>query len=213
MTDLAAKARELLAGELEVEGKADVARVVRDSDSLEKFADLRAVIRAIEKALATPAPAKTYEDWQPIETAPKDGKTEVDLWVHYTVEATKFRSQRRVVNCKWWPKGWFDQGGMPLEWSEEDEEDGHIDSFATHWRPLPAPPGLPSPPALEAAGEGMGKPLSVGTRVVCLDGGDEGTIIDVVYAVEMGESGSQDVLETNAANLRALLLPEQEDRG
>lgn len=67
--------------------------------------------------------------WQPIETAPRDG-TNIDLWVK-----TKDCFECRLPNCffctetgAWYVKGDFGEyepldGGMP-----------------THWMPLPAPP-------------------------------------------------------------------------
>jgi hypothetical protein len=57
--------------------------------------------------------------WQPIETAPKDGR---DVLVCYAV-----RDGQRVVCGRWlrWQKRWItDIGFVP----------------ATHWMPLPAPP-------------------------------------------------------------------------
>ena len=66
-------------------------------------------------------------NWQPIETAPKDG-TLVDL----------FTTRGRVPDCKWdkggkcwveWSLGIFDR----MEWCE-------VGSMATHWMPPPPPP-------------------------------------------------------------------------
>jgi hypothetical protein len=60
-------------------------------------------------------------NWQPIETAPKDG-TEVDLWVP---------DDGRFTNC------WF-MDGIWLQ-----TEDGNTYSTGgapTHWMPLPQPP-------------------------------------------------------------------------
>lgn len=66
-------------------------------------------------------------DWQPIETAPKDG-TRVDLWV----------TDRRVADS-WWSlshNGWIDpQGGW-------DGEYDRLEGEPSHWMPPPPPPGF-----------------------------------------------------------------------
>lgn len=67
-------------------------------------------------------------EWQPIETAPKDG-TEIDLW-------TADGSWGRIPDCKWRGKGedacWYTRGDRG--W---DPVGGFV---LTHWMPLPAPP-------------------------------------------------------------------------
>jgi hypothetical protein len=80
-------------------------------------------------------------DWQPIETAPKDGTT-IDLWVvGYSDEPG------RIVNASYYSDGW---------WYRDDDLESHpIDRLepwmtfhgkpapaVTHWMPLPPPPGL-----------------------------------------------------------------------
>ena len=79
-------------------------------------------------------------DWQPIETAPRDG-TVIDLWV----------GGARFADCRWgkpdhccgeagqycdseWhgqPEGW-----VVTDWNEVL----CVDDDPTHWMPLPAPP-------------------------------------------------------------------------
>ena len=62
-------------------------------------------------------------EWQPIETAPKDGRR-VDLWL----SSPDGVEQWRETNC-WWSdvyKLWFNLRGR---WD-----------CATHWMPLPEPP-------------------------------------------------------------------------
>lgn len=57
------------------------------------------------------------DDWQPIETAPKDGEI-VDLW---------HRVYGRITDT-WWDDG----GWVPAaDWQSD----------ITHWKPLPEPPG------------------------------------------------------------------------
>jgi hypothetical protein len=64
-------------------------------------------------------------DWQPIETAPKDG-TKILAWEFddYTIV--------------WWgvsASGWYG-------WKFSDD---WISCYPTHWQPLPAPPESPTP--------------------------------------------------------------------
>jgi len=69
-----------------------------------------------------------YRDhqWQPIETAPKDGQT-IDLW----------SGNGRYADCKWHPtRGfvhWWVDGFDTFEWVR-------LDYPPTHWMPLPPPP-------------------------------------------------------------------------
>jgi hypothetical protein len=66
-------------------------------------------------------------DWQPIETAPKDG-TEIDLWSPIC---------KRIPDCKWldrYATGWFTRGDRGWE------EISTAMISPTHWMPLPAPP-------------------------------------------------------------------------
>ena len=75
-------------------------------------------------------------EWQPIETAPRDG-TKVDIWginhLHYATPG------QRIVNVAWEPvSDWMGN-------EREDWQTGRGDYFEpTHWMPLPDPPA-PTP--------------------------------------------------------------------
>jgi hypothetical protein len=71
-------------------------------------------------------------DWQPIETAPRDG-TRVDLW---GINRLRYdRRGERIVNVAW---------GFVTDWmgtKREDWQHGRGEDFEpTHWMPLPRPP-------------------------------------------------------------------------
>ena len=85
-------------------------------------------------------------EWQPIETAPKDG-TEIDIWaVQYSVGAGKLITGdgHRISNAWWgepyygderkWEKQLVRRDGA---WTEPVEYTGFS---VTHWMPLPEPP-------------------------------------------------------------------------
>jgi len=70
-------------------------------------------------------------EWQPIETAPKDG-TEVDLWVVERNRGRKFR----IPDCHWHCDEWLVWGGDPeIGWDLVEEY-----QHATHWMLSPEPP-------------------------------------------------------------------------
>lgn len=70
-------------------------------------------------------------EWQPIETAPKDG-TLIDLWV--VNHLTWNKRGRRVIDRKWGPCiNWMGQEHDGWALSEDDEP--------THWMQPPKPPG------------------------------------------------------------------------
>jgi hypothetical protein len=83
-------------------------------------------------------------EWQPIETAPKDG-TVIDLWVD-----GEFAGRR--ASC-YWGKPWHDCGehGRYCDSEWHDLDNGWVDDLnmplrslddrePTHWMPLPAAP-------------------------------------------------------------------------
>jgi hypothetical protein len=73
----------------------------------------------------------TVSEWQPIETAPRDGTRVLGF------DTTAFNKDQEVAVVNWWPNG---DGGY---WSLSVPGAGYLDSdeFApTYWMPLPAPP-------------------------------------------------------------------------
>lgn len=68
-------------------------------------------------------------NWQPIETAPKDG-TRVLIWDGCTVYLASFG---------------FDVGNGPMWQPEYAEVPMYDDDGPTHWQPLPAPPRTDEP--------------------------------------------------------------------
>lgn len=77
---------------------------------------------------ASPAPTKQATEWQPIETAPKDG-TRILAVCMKTAERTIRRMGHMAVT----------------EWDDTWGEFNHISWPATHWMPLPAPPLAAAP--------------------------------------------------------------------
>lgn len=75
-------------------------------------------------------------DWQPIETAPKDGSV-IDLW------ADAWGGPRRYPNCRWRADEWLDD--YERCWEQEYSEamgayHARYEFEPTHWMPLPPPP-------------------------------------------------------------------------
>lgn len=77
-------------------------------------------------------PRVSSPDWQPIETAPKDGT----VFLAYTVdEGIDFFHWQDLGGDSSAPVGW--RSGFITVYREDDEEG------PTHWMPLPAPPVSP----------------------------------------------------------------------
>ena len=80
-------------------------------------------------------------DWQPIETAPRDG-TRVMLWRGFA----DLGKWSEMVIAEWHHGAWCwpDPGKNPTthgEWTDCDLIEGYEDAKKpTHWMPLPAPP-------------------------------------------------------------------------
>lgn len=103
-----------------------------------------ACVAAATAYLASPAPAIPACKWQPIETAPKDGKV-VLLWL---------RSPWSEPRIAWWYESWRNwqpQGAYPHP--TEDDMSGIGSQVPTHWMPLPADPTTDSLKAAPAISE------------------------------------------------------------
>ena len=117
----------------------------------EEFAftlDLRHVAQKLVAVLdeaAKPAPGgpKTREGWQPIETAPKDGR---DFLV--------WNRENRVRKARWYERSSSDLGVSLYEGDGVNSFKGGIQP--THWMPLPAPPE-PTVPEVPARVDGEGE--------------------------------------------------------
>jgi hypothetical protein len=80
-------------------------------------------------------------DWQPIETAPKDG-TRFDVWLRHP------GGDRRVINA-WFSvveKEFVSPDGYYL-YSMKPYGSDHWLQYPTHWMPLPEPPKQAQPAA------------------------------------------------------------------
>lgn len=66
--------------------------------------------------------------WQPWETAPKDGKPFLATW-------SDTRGDRYVQPVRWLNGQWLHT------WDH-----GQLQAEPTHWMPLPTPPATPAPP-------------------------------------------------------------------
>jgi hypothetical protein len=79
---------------------------------------------SIEQNAKTGAPKTGTVEWQPIETAPKDGR-KILVWPYWSdglPESVSWRDMKRTSG-RWEGSGLFCTGASP-----------------THWMPLPAPP-------------------------------------------------------------------------
>lgn len=84
--------------------------------------------------------AMRERDWQPIETAPRDG-TVVDLWLQSLIwladGGQQVAVEFRVPAAQWFDQQWCDEDGNPHPWIKDWK--GEVIRLS-HWRPLPAPP-------------------------------------------------------------------------
>jgi Protein of unknown function (DUF551) len=76
----------------------------------------------------TPSPATSEQQWQPIETAPKDGTV---IWTLWNGVNNKTGEPSRYYNAAHFDNeggDWWDTGG------------DYVIDEPTHWMPLPEPP-------------------------------------------------------------------------
>jgi hypothetical protein len=89
-------------------------------------------IDILGKSVLPAEPGKEVrQEWQPIETAPKDG-TRIDVWV-----PTWLRTGNRMPNAKWRDGRWSFWWEPTQEWLSIEEE---YEGGPSHWMPLPPPP-------------------------------------------------------------------------
>lgn len=100
--------------------------------TLEKLGNSKAFSSLAVRSLI--ARIRAEAEWQPIETAPKDG-TRIDIWA---INHSLFNKPgSRIIDAYW---------GRVSDWMGRERDDWvgaaseHIEP--THWRPLPAPPAL-----------------------------------------------------------------------
>jgi hypothetical protein len=82
-------------------------------------------------------------EWQPIETAPKDG-----------TELLGYQPARATIAAAIYVMRWEDRGISGPAWYESESE-GQERFFPTHWMRLPPPP-VTAPPAAETPGSRQG---------------------------------------------------------
>ena len=76
-------------------------------------------------------------DWQPIETAPRNGTTEIDIWVGRWRDGSD-RSEQAAWRM---PEAYWD-ASMEM-WCSETAHIAVPDDCATHWRPITPPEKQP----------------------------------------------------------------------
>ena len=125
------RARELLADELEADGRDSTAAQIRAGKTPSVVTGI--ALRAIARALEQPASAAGVEGWRPIETAPRDGTLVI------------LASEQGCWMAKYQPV--YQSGYRPENpWSSMMLNHEHIGGYEkryakpTHWMPLPAAP-------------------------------------------------------------------------
>jgi len=78
-------------------------------------------------------------EWQPIETAPKDGTEILAAYVYHCDSNGKRTADYSIV--RWQDRAWIalGDGQLAIE-SQGDTYTNYIRPFVTHWMPLPEPP-------------------------------------------------------------------------
>lgn len=89
------------------------------------------VLEALQQALEIAEGKKQVVEWQPIETAPKDGKPFMAGWFGYVPEQAHYDLGSECF-VKWtWQKG------LKIE---DGDTPNYFEVQPTHWAPLPNPP-------------------------------------------------------------------------
>jgi len=103
------------------------------------LADLIALARMADvQFLHTP---HVGDEWQPIETAPKDGTRVLLYFVPNEIVAPKKAKIAVGYNKKCqWQDGTGKKIGEPFNLWHSDEDLGGLSYAPTHWKPLPTPP-------------------------------------------------------------------------
>lgn len=118
MNEIELKARELLAEMARGFGQPEYAYHIGCGGVLDKG----------DRKLIAPIIAALTQQWQPIESAPKDTVTEILAWDGYDMRVTRW--------C-------FPYKGHPGAWYESEDRYEKLFWEPTHWQPLPAPPEVP----------------------------------------------------------------------
>lgn len=125
-----------------------------DLDDAEKD-DMYRLCRAMLSAAPATDDRKYAEQWQPIETAPKDGRTVLLGMYNSHGNWRTLRGQyftREVIDSDWENAEDCDEGWY--ETSVECNDDVNCwEANPTHWMPLPSPPSIDA--AMAASREGM----------------------------------------------------------
>jgi hypothetical protein len=78
-------------------------------------------------------------EWQPIETAPKDG-TPLDLWVVDIFTDGRPQDEGRHADAVWRDDAWRYLDPIACDYVSVEEEWADGKTVVTHWMPLPEPP-------------------------------------------------------------------------
>lgn len=103
--------------------------------------NLPLILRALS-ALSGLESVKGADEWQPIETAPRDVNTEFLAFGHYWYPDDKAPTTYQRI-------AWY-SGDENYPW--EDDEGRHPPGFYSHWQPMRNPPALSQLDQLEVAG-------------------------------------------------------------
>lgn len=126
-----------------VRGLEEIKRIIHKhvrSEADRHFVDKRWLTGVSEAAaeiaaLRCQSPSATASEWQPIETAPKDGTHILAHRLPIGIRVTNLTNPPTVVH-------WFDDPDEPGFYTSVNERAPEHPFSPTHWRQLPAPPAL-----------------------------------------------------------------------